>query len=33
MEDLKTLSSEQSALEMYLIQLMHIKDIEDHDSI
>ncbi len=33
LEDLKTLSSEQSALEMYLIQLMHIKDIEDHDSI
>ncbi len=32
-EDLKTVSSEQTALEMYLIQLMHIKDIEDTDSI
>ena len=32
-EDLRTVSSEQSALEMYLIQLMHIKDIEDTDTI
>ncbi len=32
-EDLKTVSSEQSALEMYLIQLMHIKGIEESDSI
>ena len=32
-EDLRTVSSEQSALEMYLIQLMHIQDIEDTDTI
>ena len=32
-KDLRTVSSEQSALEMYLIQLMHIQDIEDTDTI
>ena len=32
-EDLRTVSSEQSALEMYLIQLMHIQDIEDTDTM
>ena len=31
-EDLKTVSNEQLALEMYLLQLMHIKGIEDFEN-
>ena len=32
-EDLKTVSNEQLALEMYLLQLMHIKGIEEFENI
>ena len=32
-EDLRIVPSEQLALEMYLIQLMHIQGIDDHDKI
>ena len=32
-EDLKTVSNEQLALEMYLLQLMHIKGIEEYENI
>ncbi len=32
-EDLKTVSSDRVALEMYLIQLMHIKDMEENELI
>ena len=31
-EDLKIISNENLALEMYLTQLIHIKKIEDNDS-
>ena len=32
-EDLKTVSSEKIALEMYLIQLMHVKNIEGQEDV
>ena len=32
-DDLKTVSSDRVALEMYLIQLMHIKDMEENELI
>ncbi len=31
-EDIKTVSSERVSLEMYLIQLMHVKNIDDYDT-
>jgi len=31
-EDLKVVSNENVALEMYLMQLIHVKNIEDHDA-
>ena len=31
-EDLKTVSNEQLALEMYLLQLIHVKSIEEFDK-
>ena len=32
-EDLKAVSSEKVALEMYLIQLMHVKNIDNHEVV
>tara|TARA_B100001250_G_scaffold414298_1_gene451805 strand:+ start:583 stop:2265 length:1683 start_codon:yes stop_codon:yes gene_type:complete len=32
-EDLRTVSSEKVALEMYLIQLMHVKNMDEHEIV